>query len=90
VCRAQAGRLLARDVKGTDEGERGEDQNFEKKDASFSLARSEVSTGLSLGFTEWPCQFHDSLLTSLPLPYRESVGALDQPVSSWENEQDRL
>jgi len=44
MCRAQTVPLLIMDVEGTDGRERGEDQDFERKSALFSLACSEVST----------------------------------------------
>ncbi|KAG8805609.1 Dynamin-like GTPase that mediates homotypic ER fusion, partial [Serendipita sp. 399] len=42
MCRAQTAPLLVMDVEGTDGRERGEDQDFERKSALFSLASSEV------------------------------------------------
>lgn len=47
MCRAQTAPLLVMDVEGTDGRERGEDQDFERKSALFSLASSEVSGGLA-------------------------------------------
>ena len=44
MCRAQTAPLLVMDVEGADGRERGEDQDFERKSAIFSLASSEVST----------------------------------------------
>jgi hypothetical protein len=48
MCRAQTAPLLVMDVEGTDGRERGEDQDFERKSALFSLASSEVSRQGSL------------------------------------------
>ncbi|KAI5829813.1 root hair defective 3 GTP-binding protein [Schizophyllum commune Tattone D] len=42
MCRAKAMNLLVMDVEGTDGRERGEDQDFERKSALFSLASSEI------------------------------------------------
>ncbi|KIM21081.1 hypothetical protein M408DRAFT_333668 [Serendipita vermifera MAFF 305830] len=42
MCRAQTAPLLVMDVEGTDGRERGEDQDFERKSALFSLASSEI------------------------------------------------
>ncbi|CAG8671946.1 6772_t:CDS:2, partial [Acaulospora colombiana] len=42
MCRAQTAPLLVMDVEGTDGRERGEDQDFERKSALFSMASSEV------------------------------------------------
>jgi protein SEY1 len=46
MCRAQNAPLLVMDVEGTDGRERGEDQDFERKSALFSLASSEVGSSL--------------------------------------------
>ncbi|KAI0630433.1 root hair defective 3 GTP-binding protein [Trametes polyzona] len=42
MCKAKGANLLVMDVEGTDGRERGEDQDFERKSALFSLASSEV------------------------------------------------
>ncbi|KAH9971137.1 root hair defective 3 GTP-binding protein [Lactifluus volemus] len=42
MCRGQDMNVLVMDVEGTDGRERGEDQDFERKSALFSLASSEV------------------------------------------------
>lgn len=42
MCRGTAINLMVMDVEGTDGRERGEDQDFERKSALFSLASSEV------------------------------------------------
>lgn len=42
MCRAKGLNLMVMDVEGTDGRERGEDQDFERKSALFSLASSEV------------------------------------------------
>ena len=42
MCRAKDMPLMVMDVEGTDGRERGEDQDFERKSALFSLASSEV------------------------------------------------
>lgn len=42
MCRAQQSNTLVMDVEGTDGRERGEDQDFERKSALFSLATAEV------------------------------------------------
>lgn len=42
MCRAKNMNVLVMDVEGTDGRERGEDQDFERKSALFSLASSEV------------------------------------------------
>ncbi|KAM6501966.1 RHD3/Sey1 [Amanita muscaria] len=42
MCRAANSNILVMDVEGTDGRERGEDQDFERKSALFSLASSEV------------------------------------------------
>ncbi|OSD06948.1 root hair defective 3 GTP-binding protein [Trametes coccinea BRFM310] len=42
MCKAKNANLLVMDVEGTDGRERGEDQDFERKSALFSLASSEV------------------------------------------------
>ncbi|TRM70209.1 RHD3/Sey1 [Schizophyllum amplum] len=42
MCRAKAMNVLVMDVEGTDGRERGEDQDFERKSALFSLASSEI------------------------------------------------
>ncbi|EMD37674.1 hypothetical protein CERSUDRAFT_114317 [Gelatoporia subvermispora B] len=42
VCRAKGMNVMVMDVEGTDGRERGEDQDFERKSALFSLASSEV------------------------------------------------
>ncbi|PCH36110.1 root hair defective 3 GTP-binding protein [Wolfiporia cocos MD-104 SS10] len=42
VCRAKGMNTMVMDVEGTDGRERGEDQDFERKSALFSLASSEV------------------------------------------------
>ena len=42
VARAKNAKLLVMDVEGTDGRERGEDQDFERKSALFSLAVSDV------------------------------------------------
>ncbi|KAF5351989.1 hypothetical protein D9756_007623 [Leucocoprinus leucothites] len=42
MCRGKAMNLMVMDVEGTDGRERGEDQDFERKSALFSLASSEV------------------------------------------------
>ncbi|KAI0358523.1 root hair defective 3 GTP-binding protein [Trametes cingulata] len=42
MCKAKGGNILVMDVEGTDGRERGEDQDFERKSALFSLASSEV------------------------------------------------
>ncbi|KZW00220.1 root hair defective 3 GTP-binding protein [Exidia glandulosa HHB12029] len=42
MCRAKGMNLMVMDVEGTDGRERGEDQDFERKSALFSLASSEV------------------------------------------------
>lgn len=42
MCRGQNMNVLVMDVEGTDGRERGEDQDFERKSALFSLASSEV------------------------------------------------
>ncbi|KDQ21608.1 hypothetical protein BOTBODRAFT_208395 [Botryobasidium botryosum FD-172 SS1] len=42
MCRAQNMNVMVMDVEGTDGRERGEDQDFERKSALFSLASSEV------------------------------------------------
>jgi hypothetical protein len=42
MCRAQGMNTLVMDVEGTDGRERGEDQDFERKSALFSLATAEV------------------------------------------------
>lgn len=51
MCRAKNAPLLIMDVEGTDGRERGEDQEFERKSAVFSLASSEVGTGCWPGFS---------------------------------------
>jgi hypothetical protein len=58
MCRAQTAPLLVMDVEGTDGRERGEDQDFERKSALFSLASSEVSRLGSL-IGPFPKLFHD-------------------------------
>lgn len=50
MCRAQSAPLLVMDVEGTDGRERGEDQDFERKSALFSMASSEVSLFISEPF----------------------------------------
>ncbi|KXN90981.1 Protein SEY1 [Leucoagaricus sp. SymC.cos] len=42
MCRGKAMNVMVMDVEGTDGRERGEDQDFERKSALFSLASSEV------------------------------------------------
>ncbi|KAI0779450.1 root hair defective 3 GTP-binding protein [Fomes fomentarius] len=42
MCKGKGANLLVMDVEGTDGRERGEDQDFERKSALFSLASSEV------------------------------------------------
>ncbi|KAH8814531.1 RHD3/Sey1 [Flagelloscypha sp. PMI_526] len=42
MCRGKASNILVMDVEGTDGRERGEDQDFERKSALFSLASSEI------------------------------------------------
>jgi protein SEY1 len=42
MCQAKDSNLLVMDVEGTDGRERGEDQDFERKSALFSLASTEV------------------------------------------------
>ncbi|KIJ49596.1 hypothetical protein M422DRAFT_161141 [Sphaerobolus stellatus SS14] len=42
MCRGQGMNVMVMDVEGTDGRERGEDQDFERKSALFSLASSEV------------------------------------------------
>lgn len=42
MCRAKGMNTLVMDVEGTDGRERGEDQDFERKSALFSLATAEV------------------------------------------------
>ncbi|TBU45789.1 protein SEY1 [Dichomitus squalens] len=42
MCKAKGANVLVMDVEGTDGRERGEDQDFERKSALFSLASSEV------------------------------------------------
>lgn len=42
MCRGQDMNVMVMDVEGTDGRERGEDQDFERKSALFSLASSEV------------------------------------------------
>ncbi|CED85425.1 root hair defective 3 gtp-binding protein [Phaffia rhodozyma] len=42
MCKAKDGPIMVMDVEGTDGRERGEDQDFERKSALFSLASSEV------------------------------------------------
>ncbi|EPT04585.1 hypothetical protein FOMPIDRAFT_1113360 [Fomitopsis schrenkii] len=42
MCRAKGMNMMVMDVEGTDGRERGEDQDFERKSALFSLASSEV------------------------------------------------
>ncbi|KAF8348393.1 RHD3/Sey1 [Amanita rubescens] len=42
MCRAKDSNILVMDVEGTDGRERGEDQDFERKSALFSLASSEI------------------------------------------------
>jgi hypothetical protein len=42
MCRAKNSNILVMDVEGTDGRERGEDQDFERKSALFSLASSEI------------------------------------------------
>ncbi|KAI0930053.1 Dynamin-like GTPase that mediates homotypic ER fusion [Taiwanofungus camphoratus] len=42
MCRAKGMNVMVMDVEGTDGRERGEDQDFERKSALFSLASSEV------------------------------------------------
>ncbi|KAI0730269.1 root hair defective 3 GTP-binding protein [Fomitopsis betulina] len=42
MCRAKGVNMMVMDVEGTDGRERGEDQDFERKSALFSLASSEV------------------------------------------------
>ncbi|KAG8688636.1 Dynamin-like GTPase that mediates homotypic ER fusion [Ceratobasidium sp. 423] len=42
MCRGQSMNVMVMDVEGTDGRERGEDQDFERKSALFSLASSEV------------------------------------------------
>ncbi len=42
MCRGTGINLMVMDVEGTDGRERGEDQDFERKSALFSLASSEV------------------------------------------------
>lgn len=42
MCRAKGKPTLVMDVEGTDGRERGEDQDFERKSALFSLATAEV------------------------------------------------
>ena len=42
MCRAKGSKLMVMDVEGTDGRERGEDQDFERKSALFSMATAEV------------------------------------------------
>ena len=42
VCKARSSNLLVMDVEGTDGRERGEDQDFERKSALFSLSVAQV------------------------------------------------
>ncbi|KAI0071929.1 root hair defective 3 GTP-binding protein [Panus rudis PR-1116 ss-1] len=42
MCKAKGANVMVMDVEGTDGRERGEDQDFERKSALFSLASSEV------------------------------------------------
>ncbi|KAH6567563.1 hypothetical protein BASA50_001916 [Batrachochytrium salamandrivorans] len=42
ICKAHASNILVMDVEGTDGRERGEDQDFERKSALFSMSVSEV------------------------------------------------
>jgi Root hair defective 3 GTP-binding protein (RHD3) len=52
------------DVEGTDGREHGEDQEFQRKSAVFSLASSDVSVKDSLGF-RLDCQIYNMSLTAL-------------------------
>ena len=42
MCQAKGTSVMVMDVEGTDGRERGEDQDFERKSALFSMASSEV------------------------------------------------
>ena len=42
MCRGKGMNVMVMDVEGTDGRERGEDQDFERKSALFSMASSEV------------------------------------------------
>ena len=42
MCRGKKMNVMVMDVEGTDGRERGEDQDFERKSALFSLASTEV------------------------------------------------
>lgn len=42
MCRGENMNVMVMDVEGTDGRERGEDQDFERKSALFSLASSEI------------------------------------------------
>lgn len=42
MCRGKDMNVMVMDVEGTDGRERGEDQDFERKSALFSLASSEI------------------------------------------------
>jgi protein SEY1 len=57
MCRAQMAPLLVMDVEGMDGRERGEDQEFQRKSAVFSLASSEVSTTSSLSSINFAARY---------------------------------